>query len=254
VVFLSSDNSSVECGEQIKRFGKLTSTNRSDWETSEVKYNAVFTDAQGRHIYEFSDNDTKDFDKIKPFFDYLEKVDPQRLQRIKKEHKENHGVGDVKAHNKWWYSCQFCGHGIMYQFKIKNVKRKLKMVIGSHCVKRFKNVEPVIDLIRQRTEQTVRNAMKGWIKSICNDIWNNPKFARISYMRDGKEKFIPKQKYINFAKMLNELDVDSLSFTELKKIFRTAEKLKLQLPIFVEEILHPRLSKQKTEHDEFFWS
>lgn len=254
---MNLDNSSVECAEQIKNFEKLTGTNRDDWETSELKNNTVSIDAQGRKYYEFSDRDTKDYMEIEPFFDHLKKYNPQRLQQIKAQHEKNRSADD-KSNGSWWYSCQYCGHGIIYPFKIKNIKLKLKMVIGSHCIKGFKNVDPYVELLRKRDEKTLRNAMKGWIKPICNDIWTNEKFAKRFYWKDGEKKFIPKQKFIDFAELLKGLDVDSLSFAELKKIFRITDKLEfVRLPVFVEEIIHPRSVKEKAKStglDEFFWS
>ena len=244
----SSDNSSSECAVQIKRFVKLTGTNLNEWETSELKSNTVSIDPQGRKYYEFSDKDTKDYREIQPFFDYLEQNNPTRLQKIKAEHDTNRGSDD-KTNGSWWYSCQYCGHGIIYPFKIKNIGKKLKLIIGSHCVKRFQNVDPFMELIKKRNYDTLKTSLKRWKLPIIKDIWKNEKFVKIHYRRDGEDKTIPKQKYINFAKKLKELDVDKLSFDEIKKIFREADKLKLSLPVFVLEIIHPTLTKKHKQNN-----
>ena len=248
------DNSSSECSKQIKNFEKHTGTKRDEWQTSELKSNVASIDAQGRKYYEFSDQDTKDYKEIEPFFDYLEKEQSQRLQQLKAEHEENRNVDD-KSHGKWWHSCQYCGHGIIYQFKIKNVKRKLKMIIGSHCISGFENVDPFLESLRKRDEATLRNAMKGWIKPICNQIWTDEKLAEsVRIMRDGTKKIRPKKKFRNYAGFLKSLDVDSMTFDELKSAFRKTDNYELiKLPVYVKEIIHPRLVKQESGLDAF-WS
>lgn len=220
---MSLDNSSSECAEQILRFEELTGTNRDEWVTSELKSNTMSIDEDTkRKYYEFSDKDTVDYTEITPFFDYLEKTQPQRLAQLKSEHNKNRGNKD-KTKGKWWDSCQYCGHGIVYPFKIKNVSKKLKMVIGSHCIEGFGNVDPFNHLIQKRNEQTLREAMKDWIKPTCIQIWTDERLAKRFYKKDGKRKIIPKQKFINYYESLKELDVNSCSFDDLVRIFRKVD-------------------------------
>lgn len=251
------DNSSGECAHQIKRFAKLTGTNHDEWETADLKSNTVSIDPQGRKYYEFSNKDTKDYTDLTPFFDHLEANDPQRLQNLKADHISNR-ANDDKSHGSWWHSCQYCGHGIIYQFKIKNIKKKLKMTIGSHCIKGFKNVDPFLQLIKKRNVETLRKAMKKWIKPTCIQIWTDRRLAKRIYEKDGVEKMLPYKKYIDFWKIIKDYDVDSCSFNELKNIFRKVDKLEfIKLPEFVEDIIHPKLAKDKPKMaglDEFFWS
>jgi len=257
---LGSDNSSAECAEQTKNFEKITDTNRDDWVSAELGSNEAFIDNSGKKYFKFSNQDTKGFKEIEPYFLHLEKTNPQRLQRLKIEHEANRGADD-KSSGKWWHSCQYCGHGIIYEFIIKNEKEKLKMTIGSHCVKGFKNVDPFTDLIRKRNEKTLRNALKGWINPIINQIWTDDRLAsRRSYWDEKQQKWrlIPKKKFIDYADFLKKIDVDKLTVKEIKNIFKKSEKLEfVELPVFVEEIIHPRLTKQKTKKtgfDEFFWN
>ena len=256
---MSSDNSSAECAQQIKRFEKLTCTNRDEWTTSDLKSNTVSIDSQGRKYYEFSEQDTKDFEEIKPYHDHLESTDPQRLQRLKAEHHANRGDDEKKGSGNWWYSCQYCGHGIIYPFKIKHVDKKLKMIIGSHCVKGFKNVDEFRALIQKRDEHTLRNAMTNWIRPICNQIWTDERLAeRVRVMSDGTKKIRPEKKYRNYAGFLKSLNVNTMTYEELVAAFRKVDNYKhIQLPVYVYEIIHPQLAKKeasKTGLDEFFWS
>jgi hypothetical protein len=252
---MSSDNSSSECAKQIKNFEKHTGTSRDEWQTSDLKDNTVSIDPiTKRPYYEFSDKDTEDYTEITPFFDYLGKDQSQRLAQLKQEHETNRANED-RSSGKWWHSCQYCGHGIIHPFKIKNVTKKLKMVIGSHCVKGFENVDPFTDLIKKRNEKTLRNAMKGWIQPICNQIWTDERLAERVYLRDGVKKCRPKTKFRNYAGFLKALDVDSMTYKELKDAFRKADNYEfIKLPVYVEEIIHPRRIKEKSGLDEFFWS
>jgi len=252
---LNSDNTSGECAAQIKRFEKNTGTKRDEWETAELKSNTKSVDAQGREYYEFSNKDTKDFQNMTPFFDYLEKEDPQRLRNLKTEHETNK-ADDDKSSGSWWDSCQYCGHGIIYPFKIKNVKKKMKMTIGSHCIKGFKNVDPFLELIKKRNEEILRNSLRSWIKPTCNQIWTDRRLAKRIYRKEGVEKMLPKKKFIDFYNLLRAIEIDSISFTTLKTIFRKVDKLEfIELPEFVEDIIHPRLVKDNPKNvglDEFF--
>lgn len=251
----SSDNSSGECAQQIKRFEKITGTNRDEWETAELKSNTKSVDAQGREYYEFSNKDTEDYKEITPHFDYLKETDPKRLENLIAEHEENRS-NDDKSPGSWWYSCQYCGHGIVYEFKIKNVKRKFVMTIGSHCIKGFQNVDPFLELIRKRNEETLKTAMKKWSKKTCIQIWTDQRLAKHIYKKEGKIKMIPKKKFLDFYELIKDLDVDSCSFAELKRIFRKVDKLEfIEFPPDVEDIIHPKLAKQKKKQgglDELF--
>ncbi len=251
---MSLDNSSSECSAQIKNFEKLTGTKRDEWTTSELKSNAVSVDAQGRKYYEFSEQDTKDYQEVQPYFDHLSATSPERLQRLKSEHDSNRDSDPIVS-GEWWHSCQYCGHGIIYPFKIKNVDKKLKMVIGSHCIKGFANVDPFIELIRKRDEATLRNAMKNWITPICNQIWTDERLAENIYFREGVKKCRPKTKFRNYSGFLKALDVDTMTFQELKDAFRKADNYEfIKLPVYVEEIIHPRQVKNKSGLDGFFWN
>ena len=88
----NSDNSSGECAQQIKLFEKFTGTNRDEWTTSDLKSNTVSIDNQGRKYHEFSEQDTKDYEEIRPYHDHLELTDPQRLRRLKAVHHTNRGL------------------------------------------------------------------------------------------------------------------------------------------------------------------
>jgi len=252
---MGSDNSSSECRKQILNFEKQTGTNRDEWTTSELKERTARVDDRGRKYFVFSDQDTKDFKEITPFHDYLETNQPERLQLLKAEHNENQS-NDDKSKGKWWYSCQYCGHGIIYPFKIKNESKKLKMVIGSHCIKGFKNVDPFMELIKKRDEETLRNAMRGWIKPICNQIWTDERLAERVYWRDGVKKCRPKTKFRNYSGYLKSLDVDKMTLQELKDAFKKADNYEfITLPVYVFEIIHPRQAmKEQGGLDEFFWS
>lgn len=241
----NSDNSAGECASQIKRFERITGTKRDEWETAELKSNTKSVDAQGREYYEFSNKDTAGFKEINPHFDYLESTDPKRLKNLIAEHEANRSADD-KSPGAWWFSCQYCGHGIIYEFKIKNVKRKMVMTIGSHCIKGFENVDPFTELIRKRNEETLRESLRKWGKQTQIQIWTDERLAKRIYFRDGKRKMIPKQKYIDYYELLKAIDVNSISFATLKTIFRKADKLEfIELPPYVEEIIHPTLVKKK---------
>lgn len=250
---MGSDNSSgVECGTQKSRFQRLTLTNRNAWVTADVE-NSIGADGKS---YIFTNEDTKNFEKIQPFHSYLEQNDPIRLEIILEEHErnrtENKG-GNQHPH----YSCQFCGHGIIAIHNIKNEKTKQWLVIGSECIHGFENVDPVNTLMKKRDEKALRDAMRKFKPDVINKIWNDKKFAPGNRKtKTGRQK--PKQVYINFWIRLKKLNVDTCSIKELKEIFAYAgDKLSfIEYPEFVEDIVHPRLAitkaKSKTGLDAFF--
>ena len=59
----------------------------------------------------------------------------------------------------------------------------------------------------------------------------------------------PKYEYAptrDLDELLKDLDVDSYTFAELKAIFKKCNKLEfIELPEYVEEIIHPRTLKSK---------
>jgi len=85
-----------------------------------------------------------------------------------------------------------------------------------------------------------------WSKQTQIKIWTDERFAKRIYYRDGKRKILPKQKFIDFYELIKNIDVDKISFEELKKNFRKAGNLEfIELPPYVEDIIHPKLAKQK---------
>ena len=241
---MSSDNEEgTELGKQKNRFAKLTGTQLDEWETSEL-INAVGADGKS---YLFTNKDTEDFTEVTPFDDYLKKEDPERLERIEAEHEANRSANKRGIPN-WHYSCQFCGHGIIDIFKIKNVPRKLKAIIGSECIKGFENVDPANALFAKRDEKTLRDAMKKFIPKVSNQIWTDRRLALRVYRRDGVEKQLPKQKFRDFYNLIKELDIDNCTVKKLKATFKKIDNLEfVEYPEYVEEIVHPILTKEKKE-------
>ncbi|MHA7647349.1 hypothetical protein [Nitrosopumilus sp. S4] len=245
-----SDNNGGQCVRQKRLFEKLTNTDKDDWTT--VSIIGRLKDAQGREYYQFSLEGLEDYEEIEPFFDLLEKEEPDRLGRIKQEHEDNKKENTTsKARD----SCQYCGHGMIYEYRIKNDKKKLIMTIGSHCIEGFDNVDPALEHLRKRDEKTLRDAMRKFIPEVSNQIWTDRRFALRIYKRDGVEKMLPKQKHRDYYNLLKELDVDNCSVQELKETFKKIDNLEfIRYPEFIEDIVHPQLAKKKHGGlDEFFW-
>jgi len=238
---MSNNEDGQELGKQKNRFAKLTGSKLDEWETSDL-INAVGADGKS---FQFTNKDTEDFTELTPFDDYLRKEDPEKLEQITAEHEANRAANKRGIPN-WHYSCQFCGHGIIDIFKIKNVARKTKAVIGSECIKGFENVDPANALFAKRDEKTLRDAMKKFIPIVSNQIWTDERLKLKFYYRDGVKKMLPKQKFRDYYNLLKAVDVDKISVATLKTIFKKIDKLEfIEYPEYVEDIVHPQLAKEK---------
>ena len=242
---MNSDNEKgQDLGKQKNRFEPLTGTKLDEWVTSDL-INAVGADGKS---YLFTNKDTKDYTELTPFDDYLRKNDPQKLERIEAEHEANRSA-DKRGHGNWHYSCQFCGHGIIDIFKIKNVGRQMKATIGSDCIKGFENVIPANSLFAIRDEKTLRDAMITFKPQISNFIWTDKQNARRIY-RDkyDVEKVLPSKQRVKFWILLKELDVNNCSVKKLKDAFRKIDNFDfVEYPEHVREIVHPRTPELKEE-------
>lgn len=240
---MSSDNEEgQDLGKQKNRFAKLTDSNLDDWVTSDL-INAVGADGKS---YVFTNKDTGDYEELTPFHDYLQKTDPEKLQRIKTEHAANRSA-DKRGLGNWHYICQFCGHGIIDIYKIKNVGKKTKAIIGSECIKGFSNVDPATALFVKRDEKTLRDAMKIFKREVSNFIWTDTRTCRREYTTaEGVDRVLPSKKRVKYYNLLKELDVEKCSVKELKEAFKEIDKLEfIQYPEYVEDIVHPRLAKEE---------
>ncbi len=242
---MSSDNEEgQELGKQKNRFAKLTGSKLDEWVTSDL-INAVGADGKS---YLFTNKDTEDFTEVTPFDAYLRIEDPKKLERIESEHEANRSANKRGIPN-WHYSCQFCGHGIIEIFKIKNVGRKMKAVIGSECIKGFDNVSPANALFAKRDEKTLRDAMRTFKPQVSDFIWTDKENARRIYLdKYGNEKVLPSKQRVRYYNLLKELDVNNCTVKKLKDTFRKIDNFDfVEYPEHVKEIVHPRTPELKEE-------
>lgn len=232
-----SDNNGFDCAKQARKFPKLTNSNLDEWEAVAILNNTKYNDPEtGLTFYKFDRSMIKEFEEIEPFYDSIE---PGRVKQILKEHKINEASNNKM---KPWESCQYCGHGMRYIFRIMNKITKQQTIIGSTCIKYFENVEPGSEQIKKHNREILVKAFNRWANPTIKEIDINPNFQ-------GKYKLLVK--YSNFSKKLKKTDPKHCSYMDLKKIFRTAETLKLNLPFDVKGIVKERTKKKSTGLDEF---
>ena len=96
------------------------------------------------------------------------------------------------------------------------------------------------DVIKKRDEKFLRDSFRDWVRPTCNQIWTDERIAKRIYVRDGRRKILPKQKFIDFYNLIKDLDADSCSIVLLKKIFKKVDKLEfIELSEHVADIIPP---------------
>jgi len=227
-----SDNQFGDCKKQENAFPIITNSKTDDWIACELKDNVLHQDEFGRGYHKFSGLDTKDYDVVSPFFDYLERNDPERLKSILKEHEKNQSEDNPK---KPWESCQYCGHGMRHVFRIKNDARKLVMNIGADCIEYFDNVDAGAEIRAKNTEKMYRDGLQEWKDITVDIIWKRDDFAKEHRYYQGKVRPILFANYYKFQHLLKVLHVDSLTLKEIRAIFKKAQKMNIPIPPSIEE-------------------
>ena len=103
------------------------------------------------------------------------------------------------------------------------------------------------DIVLDKDEKTLRDAMRKFKPEVSNFIWTNAKTARREYTTaKGVDRILPSKKRVKYYNLLKGLDVEKCSVKELKEAFKEIDKLEfIQYPEYVEDIVHPRLAKEE---------
>jgi len=155
---------------QIFLFECLTKTNLNDWMSP-----TIIEVLSGVTRY----YDDELYDWIEPFSVHLEKIDKPRYNRIQKKHDDNRKIqtkedGEDKS-NLWINSCEYCGHGIRREnfFIINNIE-KLKMRIGSFCIKHFPSVLTEAENLSKYKYKLLSRHYLSWVHFISKRIKDYP--------------------------------------------------------------------------------
>ena len=224
-----------KCIKHMIRFKELTKTNTSDWTNVPILSKIEMGELDDT-LFEFDKSILRDYEKIEPFYDSLTDTNLGLLLDEEKTAKQ-----DEKYHRE---SCQFCGHATMYKFFIKNDMVKKYLIIGSHCIKKFENVDTGSDDLKIQILLTLQTAFDRWCDAAIKDISKNHKF----YGNHSRNL-----KYKNLYFKLTEFDKEKATKKEFVDLFRKSNELGIGIPHDVTDIIKKR-TKKKTGLDEFFWS
>ena len=224
-----------KCIKHMIRFKELTKTNRNDWTNVPILSKTGMAELDDT-LFEFDTSILGDYEKIEPFYDSLTNTNLGLLLDEEKIAKQ-----DEKYHRE---SCQFCGHATMYKFFIKNDVVKKYLIIGSHCIKKFQNVDTGSDDLKINILLKLQTAFDRWCDAAIKDIDRN-------HMLYGNR--FENVKYKNLYFKLTEFDKEKATKKEFVDLFRKSEELGIGIPYDVQDIIKKR-TKKETGLDEFFWS
>ena len=196
------DYTNGECTRHIHKFEDLTKTRLDDW-SAPVIQRIVYTSEKPVVVYDDYDGYTW----IEPFGFYLRNTDPVRYNLIQKSHDDNRDFG-TSGEILWINSCEYCGHGIYHEkYFIVNDVVKLKMRIGSFCVKYFYNVMSDTDNVNTyKLKLMLRQFNDWWMDRVIFLLNAYPQDYGYGYHRDFRTgKYAGGRLYAEPKKLLKEL-------------------------------------------------
>jgi hypothetical protein len=208
---------------QRENFARVN-TLPQEWRPCEIR-DIVNANGKESIIFDIPDG----YQVVTPHSDSLSADDRFLLQSVFQSNKIC-GVGCVA-------SCELCGHGIKYQFPLRNDTKKLLMYVGSVCVNTFMNAKYVQETIIKFKETKLRRTVNSWKRLAVMEIWSNPEFKENTY----GERIL--YEYWKFAKKLQGIDVEMFTSRKLVNILREAKGLKINIPLECESIILTKKEK-----------